>query len=304
MPSETATLGDLRVRRLGFGAMKLTGRGTWGPPPDVGAAVELVRLARELGTDFFDTADAYGPDVSEQILRDALHPYDDVVVATKGGHTRQGPSLWRRDGRPQALRAACHGSLRRLGVDRIDLYQLHAVDPDVPLEESLGALVDLRSAGLVRHVGICNVTTDELERALAVGPVVSVQNRYSVGDRSSEDVLAACERLGLAFVPWGPLGQGRLPHARGDLARVARRHGVSRAEVALGWLLHRSSVTIPIPGTRSAAHLRANSLAPELRLTPEDIDALERPTRVARGVKDMARASRARIRRARALRRL
>jgi aryl-alcohol dehydrogenase-like predicted oxidoreductase len=301
-PGTLAFDAELVVSRLGLGAMKLTGPGTWGAPRDPEACRALVRRARELGVDFFDTADAYGPGASEEILRDVLRPYDGVVVATKGGHTRQGPSLWRRNGRPDHLREACHASLRRLGVDCIDLYQLHAVDPEVPIEESLGALVELQSEGKIRHLGVCNVSTDELARALVVAPLVSVQNRFSLLDRGCEDVLDVCERRGLAFVTWAPLGGGRLPNAGGALARVARKHGATRSQVALAWILHHSRATIPIPGTRSLAHLEENVAGASLVLEPDDLEGLEEAVRVRPTVRGLARDARARARRLRASR--
>ena len=227
----TVTLGAMSLRRIGLGTMKLTGPGTWGAHRDPRAARALLRRARDLGVDFFDTADAYGPAVSEELLREALHPFETIVLATKGGHTRQGPGRWKRNGRPEHLREACHASLRRLGIECIDLYQLHAVDPEVPIEESLGALAELQREGKIRHLGVCNVTLPELERARAVATIVSAQNRYSALDRTSDPVLQVCERFGMVFIPWAPLGGGRLPAAAGEVARIARRLGATRAQV-------------------------------------------------------------------------
>lgn len=298
--AETVTLGgNLTVRRLGLGTMELTGHGTWGEPRDPRGARALLRRARELGVEFFDTADSYGPEVSEQLVAEALYPYDGVVVATKGGHTRQGPSLWARNGRPEHLRSACEGSLRRLRVDRVRVYQLHAVDPAVPIEESLGALVELREEGKIEHIGVCNVTARELERALAVTPIVSVQNRYNAGDRGSAPVLEQCHRLGIAFIPWAPLAGGALSGGRGPLLRTARRLGAPPAQVALAWLLHSSPVTLPIPGTRSIAHLEENIRSFSLRLSPDDLAGLERPVIVRPGLRQLARRVRRRARRLR-----
>jgi len=294
---ETVRLGDITVRRLGLGTMELTGHGTWGEPRDPAGARALLRRARELGVDFFDTADSYGPEVSERLIADALHPYGEVVVATKGGMTRQGPSLWSRDCRPEHLRSACEGSLRRLRVDCIDLYQLHVVDPDVPIEESLGMLAELRAQGKIRHIGVCNVSRSELERAVAATPVVSVQNRYNAADRRSESVLELCETLGLAFIPWAPVGGGGLSDARGAVVRTARRLGATAPQVALAWLLHRSPLTVPIPGTRSLAHLEENVRASSLVLEPGDLAALASPVKVGFGAKRIARQMRRRARR-------
>jgi aryl-alcohol dehydrogenase-like predicted oxidoreductase len=262
------------VSRPGLGAMKLTGPGTWGEPKDPAGARALLRRARELGVQFFDTADSYGPGVSERLLREALHPYGDLVVATKGGHTRQGPSRWARNGRPEHLRAACESSLQQLGVDCIELYQLHAVDPDVPIEESLGALVELRAEGKIRHVGVCNVTTELLVRALDVVELASVQNRFSLADRESQAVLDACAQRDIVFVPWAPIGGGGLARAGGPVGRVAKRAGATPAQVALAWLLHRSTVVLPIPGTRSLAHLEENVASAAVELSDDDLDAL------------------------------
>lgn len=270
--------GDLIVNRLGFGAMRITGAGVWGHPPDISAAVRVLRRAVHLGVNFIDTADSYGPEVSENLLARALYPYpSDLVIATKGGLTRPGPGLWNRDGHPAHLRAACEASLKRLRLRRIDLYQLHAPDPQVPLEESVGELVRLRAEGKIRHIGVSNVTMDELRRCERLTPVVSVQNRFNLQDRTSDDVLSHCAAHGIAFLPWAPLGSGR--HASGEgsvhaLAAIAGRHGVSAAQVAIAWLLHRAPVMLPIPGTASMAHLEENIAAASVSLTAEDLRAL------------------------------
>jgi aryl-alcohol dehydrogenase-like predicted oxidoreductase len=257
--------------------MQLTGPGVWGPPPDHGEALRLLRRAVDLGVDFFDTADAYGPEECELLVAEALHPYRDVIVATKGGLRRHGPGRWSQDARPEHLRAACEGSLRRLRVDCIELYQLHSVDPAVPLEESLGALAELRAEGKIRRIGICNVTPAELDRALMVVPVVSVQNRFSVADRSAEHLLARCEAQGLAFVAWAPLAKGYRTRQVGGIGRAAAARGATPGQLALAWLLARSPVTIPIPGTRSPAHLEENVAAVRLQLDTAEVAALARP---------------------------
>jgi aryl-alcohol dehydrogenase-like predicted oxidoreductase len=251
---------DLRVHRLGFGAMRLTGPGVWGAPADRPEAIRVLRRALELGVNFIDTADSYGPGVSEEIIAEALHPYPPgLVIATKGGLTRAGPGNWGRDAHPAHLRAACEGSLRRLRLSRIDLYQLHAVDPRVPLEDSLGELARLRTEGKIRQIGVSNVSAEELARAQRTVTVVSVQNRYNLQDRDSEEVLRNCERAGIAFIPWFPLGAGR---------------DAANAQSAIAWLLARSPVMLPIPGTSSIAHLEENVAAAQLRLSAEDLQAM------------------------------
>ncbi len=278
VPPSTLALGELVVRRLGFGTMSLTGPGVWGAPRDTGVARRVLRRAVELGADFLDTADSYGPNVVEELVADALHPYDGIVVATKAGLTRQGPGRWSRDGRPEYLRTACHASLLRLRVDRIDLFQLHAVDPAVPVEESVGALSELRAEGKIRHVGVCNVDPEQLGRALAVEPIVSVQNRFSLADRSSQPVLDLCERHGLAFVAWAPLAKGSLTGPDETLQRVAAAHDATPAQIALAWILASSAATAPIPGTASVAHLEENDGAAGISLRKEDISLLDRTT--------------------------
>ena len=266
--------GDTQVRRLGYGSMRITGDGIWGPPKDRDAAIAVLRRAVELGVNFIDTADSYGPEVSEELIAEALHPYPGgLVIATKGGLTRSGPSQWERDGRPEHLREACEGSLRRLRVERIDVYQLHAVDPEVPLEESVGTLSELRDEGKVGHVGVSNFDTDQLARAREIVPIVSVQNRYSIGDRVAEPALEVCDRDGIAFIPWFPLASGGLD-AEGALSRIADAHEATPFQVALAWLLARSPVMLPIPGTSSVAHLEENVAAASLRLTEDEFAEL------------------------------
>jgi pyridoxine 4-dehydrogenase len=269
----TVKVGDREVNRMGFGAMRITGEGIWGPPRDPESAKQVLRRVVELGVNFIDTADAYGPEVSENLIADALDPYpDDLIIATKGGLTRSGPGKWDADCRPEHLREACDASLRRLRVEHIDLYQLHTIDEDVPYEESIGALKELQDAGKVRQIGVSNVDVEHLSRARALVDVVSVQNRYNLTDRASEDVLDACAEAGIAFIPWFPLGGGPLAGARLD--EVARRHGATVMQVGLAWLLRRSPVMLPIPGTSSIAHLEENLAAAKLELSEEDLAAL------------------------------
>jgi pyridoxine 4-dehydrogenase len=269
------SLGDMQVNRLGFGAMRIVGDGVWGPPSDRSASVAVLRRAVELGVNFIDTADSYGPEISEELIAEALYPYpSELVIATKGGLERSGPGKWHRNGHPEHLREACEGSLRRLRLERIDLYQLHAPDPNIPLAESLGELNALQNEGKIRHLGVSNVSVDELAQARELSELVSVQNRYSLGDRESEDVLAVCERHGLGFIPWYPLGAGSIDGGRA-LADAASRHGASVMQIAIAWLLHKSPVMLPIPGTSSIEHLEENVAAASLQLSPEDIEALE-----------------------------
>ena len=275
--SGTFTIGDLEVHRLGFGAMRITGRGIWGEPDDPGEARRLLRRVVDLGVDLIDTADAYGPAISERLIREALHPYPDgLVIATKGGSVRFGPEGWGADGRPEHLREACEGSLRRLHLDRIDLYQLHTVDPHVPLEESVGALKDLQDEGKIGHLGLSNVDLEELDRALEIADVASVQNRYSLEDRGSEDVLRRCAERGIGFIPWFPLAAGRLAGDRSPLAEVARAHAATPAQIALAWLLAHSPVMLPIPGTSQVEHLEENVAAASIQLTDDELELLSR----------------------------
>jgi aryl-alcohol dehydrogenase-like predicted oxidoreductase len=273
----TLILGEeLRVRRLGFGAMRITGEGIWGPPEDHDEAIATLRRAVELGINLIDTADSYGPNVSEELIAEALHPYpDDLVIATKGGLRRTGPGVWPRDGRPEHLREACEGSLRRLRVDRIDLYQLHAPDSKVPYEESVGALKELRDEGKIRLVGVSNVSIEQLETARSIVPVATVQNRYNLEDRGSEEVLERCEELGIGFIPWFPLSAGSLARPGGPLEEIANRHQASGAQVALAWLLRRSEVMLPIPGTSSVEHLEENVAAAALELSDDEFAQLD-----------------------------
>ena len=266
---------DLRVNRLGFGAMRITGKGIWGKPENPEEARAVLKRVVELGINLIDTADSYGPEVSERLIGETLHPYpDDLVIATKGGLLRDGPGKWRTDGRPEHLREACEGSLRRLKVDRIDLYQLHRIDSRVPAEESLGALAELREEGKVRYVGLSEVGVEEIQRAQEIVPIVSVQNRYNVIDRGSEDVLGFCEREGIGFIPWFPLATGDLARPGGPLDEIAARHDASPGQVALAWLLWRSPVMLPIPGTSSVKHLEENVAAASLDLDEEELAAL------------------------------
>src|ERR671911_47223 len=268
--------GGLEVHRLGFGAMRITGEGIWGPPDDPEEAKRLLRRVVELGIDLIDTADSYGPEVSERLIAEALHPYpDELIIATKGGLTRP-DGRWVPDGRPKHLREACEGSLRRLKVERIDLYQFHRPDPRIAFEDSVWALAQLREEGKIRHVGLSNVGVRELEIALDIVPVVSVQNRYNLSERSSEAVLQACEREGVGFIPWYPLATGRLSRPGGSLEEVAKRHVATPSQVALAWLLGHSPAMLPIPGTSSVAHLEENVAAAALELTEEDMVMLER----------------------------
>ncbi len=269
--------GDLPVNRLGFGAMRLCGPGVWGEPEEPRVAEAVLRRAVELGINLMDTADAYGPEVNERQISGTLHPYpENLVIATKGGYTRQGPGRWRTNGRPKHLREACEGSLRRLKLDRIDLYQLHRPDRRVPFEDSVWTLAELREEGKLRHVGLSNVGVGEISLALDIVPIVSVQNRYNLTDRSSEAVIEACEREGIAFIPWYPLATGKLARAGGPVDEIAGRHGATPAQVVLAWLLARSPMMLPIPGTSSVKHLEENVAAADLRLTDGDLVVLSR----------------------------
>jgi pyridoxine 4-dehydrogenase len=266
--------GDLVVHRLGFGAMRVTGKGIWGDPPDAGQARATLRRVVALGVNFIDTADSYGPHVSEQLIAEALYPYpDDLVIATKGGLVRPGAGRWDPDGRPAHLREACEGSLRRLRLDQIPLYQLHRPDPAVPLEESLGALVQLKAEGKIRHIGISNVSERQLRTAQQLTPVASVQNRYNAADRRSDSLLEICELEQIAFLPWAPIQQA---DANPAVARAASRHRADRRQVVLAWLLARSPQLLPIPGTGSPEHAEANVAAADIKLSQEEVDAITR----------------------------
>jgi aryl-alcohol dehydrogenase-like predicted oxidoreductase len=268
--SGTLTIGgDLPVTRLGFGAMRITGKGIWGPPADHDEAIRVLRRAVELGVDLIDTADSYGPSVSEDLIREALHPYDGLTIATKGGLTRSGPDEWAPVGRPEYLRQCVEMSLRRLGVERIDLYQLHRIDPQVPLPDQLGVLKDLQNEGKIRHLGLSEVSVEELTEAGKLVQVVSVQNRYNLTDRHSEEVVDYCETAGIAFIPWAPLAQ----HGS-VLAEAAARHDATPSQLALAWLLRRSPVILPIPGTGSVEHLEENIAGAGVQLTDAEYDAL------------------------------
>ncbi len=267
--------GDLTVHRLGYGAMQLTGPGVWGDPADPAEAVRVLRRAVELGVDFIDTADSYGPFVSELLIKEALHPYpDELVIATKAGLTRSGPGDWRPVGRPEYLRQQAELSLRHLGLERIDLFQLHRIDPKVPLEDQLGELVLLQQEGKVRHIGLSQVSVEELQAAEEIATIVSVQNLYNVADRSSEELLEHSEANGIGFIPWFPLATGQLSRAGGPLADASAQHGASPSQLALAWLLERSPVMLPIPGTSSVAHLEDNMAAATIRLTDQEFQAI------------------------------
>jgi pyridoxine 4-dehydrogenase len=268
--------GDLTVNRLGFGAMRITGEGIWGWPADRNNALKVLRHAVELDVNLIDTADAYGPETSELLIAEALHPYPSgLVIATKGGLTRPGPGQWVPNGRPEYLKRCVEGSLKRLRLERIDLYQLHRVDPKVPMEESLAALAEMRDAGKIRHVGLSNVSIEEIERARKVVPIVSVQNRYNVEDRKSENVLVYCEKESLGFMPWFPIGGGKGLQPENALETMAKDHGASTTQIALVWLLERSPVMLPIPGTSSIAHLEENIAAAKIKLTPAEWKAID-----------------------------
>jgi pyridoxine 4-dehydrogenase len=275
-PEGTITIGsDLEVRRLGFGAMRLTGRGIWGPPANEEEAIRVLRRATELGVNFIDTADSYGPEVSERLIAKALHPYPaGFVIATKGGLLRPGAGQWTPNCRPAHLKEACEGSLKRLKLDRIDLYQLHTHDPRVPLEDSIGALAELRAAGKIRHIGVSNFSASELKRAQKIAPIVAVQNMYNMSDRKSDPVVDRCEADGLAFLPYFPLAVGNLSRGGARIDAIAKRHHATPSQIALAWLLKRSPVMLPIPGTSSLAHLEENVAAAEVQLSADDFRSL------------------------------
>lgn len=289
--SGTLTIGgDLAVYRLGFGAMRVTGPGIWGPPADHDNAIAVLRRALELGINLIDTADSYGPDVNEDLIAEALYPYPpQLVIASKGGMTRSGPGQWSQDGRPEHLRQALDGTLKRLRLERIDIYQFHRPDRRVPFEESVGALAELQRAGKIRHLGLSNVTIDELERAQRITPIVTVQNHYNLGDRASERMdhaasermIDLCARQGIGFIPWEPLTGGQLASSGEALGEVARRHAALPSQVVIAWLLQRSPTMLPIPGTASLQHLEENARAAALRLTQEEYDLIDQQTRQA-----------------------
>ncbi len=268
--------GDLTVNRMGFGAMRLTGPGIWGEPESARESQNVLRRAVQLDVNFIDTADSYGPEVSERLIAEALYPYPKgLVIATKGGLVRPGPNQWTPNGHPEHLREAVDGSLHRLKLDRIDLYQFHRPDPEVPIEESLGTLDEMRREGKIRHIGVSNFDVPQLKRARKVTPIVSVQNRYNLTDRASEEVLDYCEQEGLAFIPWAPLAAGPLTEQGGKLDQIAARHGATQGQIALAWLLQRSPVMVVIPGTGKVSHLEENIAAAGIKLSSEEFAALD-----------------------------
>jgi pyridoxine 4-dehydrogenase len=268
---------DLRVTRLGFGAMRITGDGVWGEPANRAEAIRVLQRAVEMGINFIDTADSYGPHISEEIIAQALHPYPaNLVIATKAGFDRPGPNRWIENGKPEHLRSACEGSLRRLRLDRIDVYQLHRIDPKVPAEDQLGALKDLQAQGKIKHIGLSEVSVKQIQHAQTIAPIVSVQNRYSVADRGSEDVLEYCETQKMAFIPWFPLAAGKVSGADSPLRSLAAQWKVSPSQVALAWLLARSPVILPIPGTSKVEHLEENVAAADLRIDANKLSMLDR----------------------------
>jgi pyridoxine 4-dehydrogenase len=268
--------GDLTINRLGFGAMRITGDGVWGPPADRDAVLAVLRRAVALGVNFIDTAESYGPHVSEELIAEALHPYPrDLVIATKGGFDRPGPGRWKANGRPERLREELEGSLKRLRVERIDLYQLHRIDAAVPEADQFGTLLKFQQEGKIRHVGLSEVSADEIARARRIVPIVSAQNRFNLVDRQSEPVVAYCQKEALAFIPWFPLLTGTIAQQNAGLATVAARHGATPTQVALAWLLQHSPVMLPIPGTARVAHLEENVAAAKLSLSAEEIQLLE-----------------------------
>jgi aryl-alcohol dehydrogenase-like predicted oxidoreductase len=269
------TIGNLTVNRLGYGAMRITGRGIWGAPSDRPAALATLHRLPEIGVNFIDTADSYGPDVSEELIREALHPYEGLLIATKAGFTRSGPDQWTPNGRPAYLIAQAKGSLRKLGVEQIDLWQLHRIDPRVPPDEQFGAVRQLLDDGVIRYAGLSEVSVTDIEAARRAFPVATVQNRYNLVDRGSEDVLAYCAANNIGFIPWFPLAAGELTRPGGIVDRIASAHGATAGQVALAWLLQRSPVILPIPGTLRVAHLEENVAAASLSLTPEEIVELD-----------------------------
>jgi pyridoxine 4-dehydrogenase len=273
---------DLRVTRLGFGAMRITGDGIWGEPSDRSQAVRVLRRAVELGINLIDTADSYGPGVSEEIIAEALHPYPEgLVIATKGGFMRGGPNQWTENGKPEHLKSACEGSLRRLRLEQIDLYQLHRIDPKVPAEDQLGTLKELQAQGKIKHIGLSEVSVRQIKHARTIVPIVSVQNRYSITDRGSDDVLEYCEKEKIGFIPWFPLAAGRVSGSESPTSRIAARWKVTPSQVALAWLLARSPVILPIPGTSKVEHLEENVAAAELQIDANRWQELERTARAS-----------------------
>jgi pyridoxine 4-dehydrogenase len=271
--------GDLPVFRLGYGAMQIPGPGVWGEPRDHDEVIRVLRRAVELGVTFIDTADSYGPEVSERIIREALYPYPDgLVIATKAGFVRPGPDQWLRNGKPEHLRSQAEKSLRLLGLERIELFQLHRIDPEVPLADQLGALAELQAEGKIGRIGLSEVSVSEIEAARAITPIVTVQNLYNLAERGAEPVLDYCERENLGFIPWFPMATGRLAQPGGALQRIADEHGATPAQLALAWLLQRSAVLLPIPGTSTVAHLEENVAAALIELTPSDIQQLDAAT--------------------------
>jgi pyridoxine 4-dehydrogenase len=280
--------GDLKVYRIGFGAMRITGEGIWGPPANKQEAIAVLRRALELGINLIDTADSYGPEVSESLIAEALYPYPpELVIATKGGLLRTGPGQWPPDGRPQHLREALEGSLRRLRLDHIDVYQFHRPDPKVPFEDSVGEIAKMRAEGKIRHVGLSNVTVEELARAQKIVPIVTVQNHYNLAQRQSErmtvqqseEMIEVCERQGIGFIPWGPLEIGELARQGSPLEQIARRHNAQPGQIVLAWLLQRSSTMLPIPGTASVKHLEENTMAATIKLTQEEFEVIDRSSK-------------------------
>jgi aryl-alcohol dehydrogenase-like predicted oxidoreductase len=283
MGDETIQLGALSVRRLGFGTMQLTGPGVWGPPRDYDEVIRVLRRSVELGVNLIDTADSYGPNVAEELIHEALYPYPDTLtIATKAGYTRSGPGQWKECGRPDYLREQCEGSLRRLGVEQIDLFQLHRIDPHVDADEQFGLLKALRDEGKVREVGLSQVSVDEIEKAKRIVPLVSVQNLYNIAQRESDEVIDYCEKNEIGFIPWYPLGSGKLSRTEGPLDGLAGQLGVTVAQICLAWLLRRSPVMLPIPGTSSLKHLEENCDAANLVLSDEQFQELSEARRAIR----------------------
>jgi pyridoxine 4-dehydrogenase len=273
---KTFKLGDKTINRLGYGAMRVTGEGIWGPPQDHDGAIQVLKRTVKLGVNFIDTADAYGPEVSENLIKEALHPYpEDLVIATKAGQIRGGPGDWQPDGRPEHIREACDASLQRLGLEQIYLYQLHRPDPKVPFTDSVKTFFELQAEGKVKHVGLSNVSVEQLKQAMELGEIASVQNRYSLFDRASEDVLQFCTEHGIMFIPWYPIGGGT-GFAESVLKEIADKHSATERQIGLVWLLQHSPVVVPIPGTSSVDHLEENMKAADLTLDAEAVERLDR----------------------------